>query len=399
MNDKIIGAIIKLERLNQNKGQKEISHGICVPSYLSKIESGTTHAQSDIVVAIFNRLAISYEHDETKIKEMKLLLDTYMMQLLYGENTEETLILIRTYHNQYLYSELIVEYLLVDAFDTWQLNPLLHKLEENMVEMQHAYYILAKSRDNTIPIKHKQTFVKSVERAFHLIRNSFALNCLCHLCFSISDYTNVLKMENSLIDLAIKEGNTIQLAKYYTLKGSAYGALRNSVLMLECYDRVLHFAKDRMSQSELEGIYYNIAGTYIDDKNYEQGLLYLNKVSEHKDSLRMKTLSLIRSNQKELANECLIRWKQILDLEEVVEFVEVLKYKEACFECEDNYLSNPEYLEVLEQLIAVMNEELHFGKMYFYKDQIISAYEAQRKYKKAMQFQQRLSSQMEKYII
>ena len=40
-NKKIQGALLRIERLRQNKGQKEICFGICVPSYLSKIEHGT----------------------------------------------------------------------------------------------------------------------------------------------------------------------------------------------------------------------------------------------------------------------------------------------------------------------------------------------------------------------
>ena len=36
-----IGTLLKLERTKQNKGQKEVCYGICVPSYLSKIEHGS----------------------------------------------------------------------------------------------------------------------------------------------------------------------------------------------------------------------------------------------------------------------------------------------------------------------------------------------------------------------
>ena len=34
---KIIGSIIKLNRINKNISQKQLSKGICVPSYLSRI--------------------------------------------------------------------------------------------------------------------------------------------------------------------------------------------------------------------------------------------------------------------------------------------------------------------------------------------------------------------------
>ena len=39
-NKKLIGSIIKFNRINNNISQKELSRGICVPSYLSRIENG-----------------------------------------------------------------------------------------------------------------------------------------------------------------------------------------------------------------------------------------------------------------------------------------------------------------------------------------------------------------------
>ena len=46
---RLAGTILKLERLKQGKGQKEICYGICVPSYLSKIEHGTVSADEEIL--------------------------------------------------------------------------------------------------------------------------------------------------------------------------------------------------------------------------------------------------------------------------------------------------------------------------------------------------------------
>ena len=66
-NQKIIGAIIKYNRIKQNMNQKTLSQGICVPSYLSRIENGDISPSDNVISIIFNKLgltfnAVSYTH-------------------------------------------------------------------------------------------------------------------------------------------------------------------------------------------------------------------------------------------------------------------------------------------------------------------------------------------------
>ena len=59
-NQKIIGSIIKLNRLKQNISQKSLANGICVPSYLSRIENGELLASEDVISIIFSRLGLKF---------------------------------------------------------------------------------------------------------------------------------------------------------------------------------------------------------------------------------------------------------------------------------------------------------------------------------------------------
>ena len=61
---KIQGALLRIERLHQNKGQKEICFGICVPSYLSKIEHGTVTPDEEIIHKLFQKMNISFYTEE-----------------------------------------------------------------------------------------------------------------------------------------------------------------------------------------------------------------------------------------------------------------------------------------------------------------------------------------------
>lgn len=59
-NKKIIGSIIKFNRINNNISQKQLSKGICVPSYLSRIENGELLPSEDVLSIIFNRLGLEF---------------------------------------------------------------------------------------------------------------------------------------------------------------------------------------------------------------------------------------------------------------------------------------------------------------------------------------------------
>ena len=66
---KIIGSIIKLNRINKNISQKQLSKGICVPSYLSRIENGELLPSEDVISVIFDRLGLKfYDSDEFLLK-------------------------------------------------------------------------------------------------------------------------------------------------------------------------------------------------------------------------------------------------------------------------------------------------------------------------------------------
>ena len=48
-SDLLAGAILRMERLRQGMEQKAVCYGLCVPSYLCKIEQGAVHPNPDPV--------------------------------------------------------------------------------------------------------------------------------------------------------------------------------------------------------------------------------------------------------------------------------------------------------------------------------------------------------------
>lgn len=78
-----IGQLIKLERQSQSMKQESLAHGICAPSYLSKIENGLVTPSEDILQNIFMRLNIPFdsltsESTSTKVEQFEILFKTVL---------------------------------------------------------------------------------------------------------------------------------------------------------------------------------------------------------------------------------------------------------------------------------------------------------------------------------
>ena len=96
-NKKIIGSIIKFNRINNNISQKQLSQGICVPSYLSRIENGELFLQNMHITAW--RTANSFDVDEKR--KIKLLVHKNEILRLQQKVMQDgiTLVPIRVYLN------------------------------------------------------------------------------------------------------------------------------------------------------------------------------------------------------------------------------------------------------------------------------------------------------------
>lgn len=396
----ITGALLRMERIRQNKGQKEICCGICVPSYMSKIEHGSVCADDKIIAALFERLGIVYEKNEEILTEWEKKTEDYFYRLQYCLDTETVYKELAENDSVLLYSRLAVNWLLIKGFEERGSLKLLETLKEYMRPEQLAYYRILQSWE-------RQDLPESVDycnEAFRILGNSFAITQLCSAYMMQGDYTAIHRMENRLVAAAVEEGNTYRLADYFFLNGTAYACLNLEEMMQLYYERSIRLLQNTEWNKERADLYYNMGATYISLKKYELSLKYLELAeiygaSNLSDSIAMnhkKAVALIRSGNKEQAGIYLEKMRiQIARTEDKSE-ADVLKYEEACWECKENFLDHPAYLELLEKLIKALKRERHFGHLYFYHDIITQAYTRQRKYKKALEFEREISSKIKR---
>lgn len=384
--------LLKLERLKQNKGQKEVCYGICVPSYLSKIEHNQVTPDTSIMKQLFQRLGIEFYCEESFVKKYQEAIELYFEQLAYSleKTTYQKLLTVDQKLN---YSPLTIDWMIIKGFEgDKDMTEQLKQCKSNLTEVQLAYYNML------IPLE-KETVDEVIPfylQAYYILNNSMSLLNLMGAYFIAGQYEKVHEHADKCISLALEEGNTCNLAGCYELIGTAYACINAEDLMLPFYKRAIHLLQNTNWKDKLNGIYYNIGATLISSKKYDQALHYLNMVqtdSDHKTQKKSfllnhkKAITLVRSSRTIEAQEYINLMVQCLQTgnpEEITAQIQKAMYEEVIYECRDNYLEDPNYVYLLEGLIDLLKQHRHKGYAYFYHDVLKEAYCRQRKYKKAL---------------
>lgn len=394
IQDSFAGILLKIERLKQNKGQKEICYGICVPSYLSKIERNLVQPDENILQQLFERLGIKYCFEIEFIKSTEKLINDYFEGLFYGIEGD-IFHKLQTISTSLSYSPLAIDWLLVQEYQKEieinyvEISPLLSELEEVMTDYQRAlFYII-----QPINFKNPEQTMALYKKAYKIINNSYSLLNLMLGYYKLGEYNKVNEYVDQCITLALEEGNTWSLGQCYRMQGDVYACLNLDSLMLPFYKRYINLLQNTNWKKELPMVYYNIGATYLNSGKYELAMEYLDKATDSEDDFLLyhkKALVKIRSGHKEEAEEFLHMMEKLLLKKGAAHEdneVESLMYEETIMEMEEDYLLNPDFLSMLENLIEVLKEQRHPGFYLFYRNILKESYCKQRKYKKALELE------------
>ncbi len=100
--------MLRIERLRQGKGIKEVANDICSVSTLSKIERGKQEADPKMMAALYRELGIIYEMDEVFIETMKSSIAQYFYEITY-QFERKSLNTLKPQDERLLYSPLVLK--------------------------------------------------------------------------------------------------------------------------------------------------------------------------------------------------------------------------------------------------------------------------------------------------
>ncbi|WP_198524871.1 tetratricopeptide repeat protein [Niameybacter massiliensis] len=400
----LLGSLIKKYRLEQNMSQESLCQGICVVSYLSKIEAGLVTPSQDILEGLTQALGIHYELEEAFLKEGEVLFNDYFHALSFF--LEDKVALLQEHilenYNTYLFSPLMLEALLVQANIQNETHDL--KLLETLDDLEHSFKFLTSSQKalfylfkgcaliymKTEPTKGFNT----LEQALAYERSGFMLFAVGKQHYRLGHYNLSLNYMEEAYEMCIKEGN-LRCALYSALNiAGVYSSIRNMFLMEKYSKLIINLATSLGEDDSLYTAYYNLGATYLEIKDYEKALTYceralhLRKDSPHPDVMNYHKLALIHHQlgNLEKAHDFLDRayncylacsihgtplTKTMLDIVKIT--------------LDDpNYLHNSEYGTLLESVYNQVGEAIHFGFKQFHGNYLIDYYKANRRYKEAL---------------
>lgn len=413
------GILLRLERTRQGKSQQEVCAGLCVPSYLSKIEHGTAAADPELMAGLFERLSIRCETDESKLEKARQLMEAYYAALsLHAPEGTDIYRRLRAMGEGLAYSSLAVDWLVIEGMQALHdqsasracaVAGRLMPLEAHMTDRQRGYYCclkavyVAEQAEGRKAQDHQaaqEGMIACYQEACRRLDNAFAYVWLASAYFRSGRYTAVHEMESLVTALAVEEGNVFYLAQYYIYKGSAYASLDMEEMMMPCYTRAERLLEHTVWRDALGGVYYNIGATLTALGQYGRAMQYLERVPEGNiarfDLLHKKALVCLRTGRQKQGKAYLERAKECLDKEPQPMLSDRLRYEEAVWETKKGYLDHPAYLDLMLRMMEALKAERPFGFRYFYREQMVEACQRQRKYKLALAFQRELSSKSDK---
>lgn len=270
-NVKILGSIIKMNRLHQNMSQKALSDGICVSSYLSRIENAEIIPSEQVISELFEALAIHYNDTDDFIEKGQLLLLHFLDELMFNEfsNSKQIFEEIETQSEAFRHSPLIIDYYIVclafyctrkerHIFEATR--SLLESVESLMSPDQRFKYYLYYGIDHAKVFKDYKGSHEILLKAYQFDANGHLFYWLGYVQLEMGNYIKAYEMFTKALELYLSEANLLSMIGTYEMLG------------------LTHFRAN----------------------HYEDGIPYLEK--------GLKLSQKLKSTQYEVAFQCNIKW-------------------------------------------------------------------------------------------
>lgn len=369
-----IGTLIKRERLKRNYSQEGLCRGICVVSYLSKIEQGKVEAGEDIISALLERLGISYETDRGFLKEAEKRIEELYEKIYAGSLVQEDVAVLQQEYDRYMSSEYMLDAMLLislfsengDGTETE-----LAEYIECMSQRQYELYLYSTCEENQ----------ERLELLLKLNPNGFYLNVAGVFYWAKGEYVKAVEILNRAYQVSCEEGTAENMLSAQMMLGNCYSSMEQKELMMKHYMIAKRLARALQKTEDLSTITYNIASTLLEWNQVEEALEYFKECSR-RDALyyHKYAICMERLGEKQTAREMLKKGYATEDIEQYPIYGKM--YEVVAYRLEhENYLEETEYEVILRECMKQIREQRPKGYEQFHVPYLIEVLEHQRKYK------------------
>ncbi|MGL5067852.1 MAG: tetratricopeptide repeat protein [Sarcina sp.] len=293
-NKKIIGSIIKLNRIKQNMSQKTLAAGICVPSYLSRIENGELLPSDEVMSIIFERLGLKFNDSDRFLEDGTDSLDLFFDNLNFNEFDFTTKIFndLEKQESKFITSPLILNYYLA-KLARYCSTPTREKfkISKNFLESafdhlsekqrsKYHFYVAVDILNLNGDIQIGKAYLK---KALVYKDNG---HCYYWLSYVYRLEGNTIKAYDCIkkaLDLYVKDGNFISIMNSYEKVAEVYFLLDNYLDAINYLKKALRMAKKIQNNHYIEHVNSMIAWSLFKLEQYDASLKCLSKNTEIAD--------------------------------------------------------------------------------------------------------------------
>ncbi len=398
----LVGLLIKKNRLARNLSQESLCKGICVVSYLSKIESGQAVPSPEITDQLFRALGLAFERDEAFLGVCRLLLKDFFDRFFHQESTRDIQEQLLEAGERLANSEFCLTHQLFLLYrclleQEWEkarsIAQSLLPLRE-LMDLEDAFLYEMAQGDLGSSFEEKR---EALLRAQRLKPCPSAALALARLHYESGRYQEALLYCAQGYQLASGEGNAYAMRELSFLEGTCYANLFEHQLMLDSYLRCRELA--RGDAGLVLHIEYNIGASFLEIGRQEEALSYLLRVWEawgdspdsflllHKLAIAYEQLGRREAGRPYLERALDMARQSSDPISQAMIRVVQLRY-------DSDHRQGEEYLLLLEDLCRRLETQRPHGFRQFHLPFLLEAYTDRRRYKEALAVAREIPSRL-----
>lgn len=369
MNPKVLGALIRRERLRREWSQEGLCRRICAVSYLSKIEQGKAEASPEVLRLLLERLNIDW--NEEAADAAARCVERCYEDIFSGDLAafQEDYRALEANWDAYANGPSMLDALVLRSWHRRESNALLSEFD--LDQRQHILLLILQGRDEDAAA-----------------RNPLPLTLFCSgiSFYEQGRYPSAIEALQRCCDLSAQEGYVHLMADSRLYLGNCYSNLLDYDHMLLHYKVAERFAKALGDEDRLTSIRYNIAATALELGRVQDAY---NGLQQLRSPTAMVLHKLAVCCEKLGRPDEALSW---LDQAEAVdcEYPDAAMTRRICALVRfrlthTDYLHNPEYGALLLETFRMMREQLPHGYAAFHLPWVLEWYRATRQYKQALE--------------
>lgn len=252
-NVKVLGSIIKMNRMRQNMSQKALSEGICVNSYLSRIENAEIIPSEEVIYDLFKALAINYQDDAHFVRQGTADFNAFLDELMFNEfdQSHQRFVALEAREEEFIHSPLIIDYYIIklayyctqerEIFS--QTKALLTSVKDLMSRDQLFKFFLYSGIDVLKVAQDIPSALDFFKRAQDHGENGHMYKWMGYGLLALKRPVEAYKHFQKSLALFLEDGNLTSVIGAYEMIGLNHYVMNEYAAGIDAYETALRYAK------------------------------------------------------------------------------------------------------------------------------------------------------------